>query len=62
MEDEEGLRRKIALYRRWLAEGADSHLARHYIRELAVAELALHKLTGETGNDASKPQPTDGDD
>jgi hypothetical protein len=61
MEDEEGLRRKIALYRRWLAEGVDQHLARHYFRELAVAELALRKLTGETGRVTPKPQPVDGE-
>jgi hypothetical protein len=61
MEDEEGLRRKIAHYRRWLAEGVDSQLAHHYFRELAVAELALRKLTGETDNDTPSPQPADGD-
>jgi hypothetical protein len=60
MEDEEGLRRKIALYRRWLAEGVDSQLARHYFRELAVAELALSKLTSETSDGTSK-QPAAGD-
>jgi hypothetical protein len=35
------LRRRIALYRRYLAEGIDADLAQTYLRELAEAEAEL---------------------
>ena len=47
------LRRRIALYRRYLAEGVDAELARHYLHEIrdATAELA------EIERDSGKREP-----
>lgn len=43
------LRRRIALYRRYLSEGVDAELARIYLHEIAVAEaeLARHEKQGD---------------
>ncbi len=41
------LRRRIALYRRYLSEGVDAELAQLYLREIAEAEAELAKLDGE---------------
>jgi hypothetical protein len=38
------LRRRIALYRRYLAEGIDADLAQTYLRELAEAEAELSEI------------------
>jgi hypothetical protein len=35
------LRQRIALYRRYLAEGVDGELARRYLREIVEAEAEL---------------------
>jgi hypothetical protein len=40
----EALRRKLALYRRYLAEGVDSDLARRYLEEIMAAEAELAQL------------------
>jgi hypothetical protein len=50
MEDRaEQLRRKIATYRRRLAEGVDSELARRFLEEILDAEAELTQLDGERG-------------
>lgn len=43
-ERAEMLRRRIALYRRYLAEGVDAELAWHYLNEIASAESQLAEL------------------
>jgi len=40
----ESLRRKIDLYRKYLAEGVDDTLGRRYLREIAAAEAELRAL------------------
>ena len=48
MEDRvETLRRRIAVYRRCLREGAEGTLAAVYRNEIAKAELELAELIGE---------------
>jgi hypothetical protein len=42
------LRRRIALYRRYLAEGVDADLARTYLSELAEAEAELWEIARGT--------------
>ena len=37
------LRRRVAMYRRYLADGVDALLARHYLREIVAAEAELAK-------------------
>jgi hypothetical protein len=44
----EGLRRRIVLYRRYLAEGVDADLAQTYLRELANAEAELSEIARST--------------
>jgi hypothetical protein len=39
------LRRRIALYRRYLREGVDAALAETYLREIRDAEAELGELT-----------------
>ena len=43
-ERAELLRRRIALYRRYLAEGVEAELAGHYLREIMDAEVELAGL------------------
>jgi len=38
------LRRRIEHYRRLLAEGVDSELARHYLRQIAADLLELSEI------------------
>jgi hypothetical protein len=40
----DALRRRIATYRRRLAEGIDIELAQHYLAEIAAAEAELEQL------------------
>ena len=40
-ESSEAIRRKLALYRRYLADGVDENLARVYLKEIEKAELLL---------------------
>ncbi len=48
MEDRaENLRRRITIYRRYLAEGVDSDLASQYLREILAAEKELERITRE---------------
>jgi len=45
MEDRaEGLRRRIATYRRWLAEGVSGETAQTYPIEIAKAEAELAQI------------------
>lgn len=41
LETEEILRRRIALYRRYLREGVDGELAAEYLKTIAADEAAL---------------------
>lgn len=43
------VRRKLALYREYLANGAESELARIYLREITRLEAELSQLESETG-------------
>ncbi len=43
-ERAEILRRRIALYRRYLAEGVDAELARQYLRDIAHMEAELAEI------------------
>jgi hypothetical protein len=43
----ENLRRKIELYRRYLREGVAAPLAAEYLREIAMAEAELERITGQ---------------
>ncbi len=43
----ETLRRRIALYRRYLSEGVDAELAQWYLRQIVEAEAELANLEGE---------------
>jgi hypothetical protein len=43
------LRKRIALYRRYLVEGVDADLALQYLRDLRVAEVELAEI--ERGTD-----------
>ena len=48
MEDRaETLRRRIALFRRYLEEGADCELAGHYLREIMMAGRELERLSDD---------------
>lgn len=48
MEDRaETLRRRIALYRRYLEEGVSADLASQYLRQIMAAKLELEGITGE---------------
>lgn len=48
MEDRaETLRRRIALYRRYLEGGADADLASQYLRAILTAEMELERISGE---------------
>jgi len=40
----EQLRRRLALYRRYLHEGVEAGLARIYLSEIAIAENLLRQL------------------
>jgi hypothetical protein len=40
-ESSEAIRRKLALYRGYLADGVDENLARVYLKEIEKAELLL---------------------
>ena len=42
------LRRRIAVYRRYLTEGADSELARRYPRQIAADNAELERLERDT--------------
>ena len=42
------LRRKIALYRKYLSEGIESDLARSYLREILEAETELAQIEKNT--------------
>jgi hypothetical protein len=44
----ETLRRRIALYRRYLAEGVDADLARQYLDHLAMDEAELAGIERDT--------------
>jgi hypothetical protein len=46
MEDDraELLRRRIALYRRYLGEGIEGALALDYLRQIAEAEAGLNRI------------------
>ncbi len=46
-ERAKALRRLIALYRRYLSEGAEGELAELYLRGIILAEAELAKLEGE---------------
>jgi hypothetical protein len=48
-ERAEILRRRIALYRRHLAEGVEAELAHHYLREIVSAESELAAIEKESG-------------
>ena len=48
-EHAESLRRRIALYRRYLAEGLDADLARIYLGELADADAELSEIARYCG-------------
>lgn len=50
----ETLRRRIALYRRYLHDGVSASLARQYLKEIAAAEAILAKLA-----DSGWKPPTD---
>jgi hypothetical protein len=41
----DALRRRIALYRRYLSEGVDAALAEIYLREIKEAQQALAELS-----------------
>lgn len=43
-ERAETLRRRIALYRRYLAEGVEADLARQYLRDIAHMEAELSQI------------------
>lgn len=43
-ENAETLRQRIALYRRYLAEGVDAEFAKIYTQEIAHAEASLRDL------------------
>ncbi len=48
MEDRaETLRRRIALYRRYLEEGVSAELASHYLRQIRTFEAELDQLANE---------------
>jgi hypothetical protein len=40
----DGLRNKIALYRRYLADGVDADLAERYLREIKRTEAELARI------------------
>jgi hypothetical protein len=48
-ERAEALRRRIATYRRWLAEGVPTEFARDYLNKIASAESELTEI--EKNND-----------
>jgi len=47
-ERADALRRRIALYRRYLAEGVDADLAQTYLRDLSEAEAELSEIAEGT--------------
>lgn len=47
-ERAEILRRRIALYRRYLAEGVEAELAQHYLREIVSTEAELAAIEKES--------------
>jgi hypothetical protein len=49
-ERTEILRRRIALYRRYLAEGVEVELARQYLRDIAQMEAELSQIGKSEGN------------
>lgn len=51
------LRRRIALYRRYLREGLDGDLTVIYLEEISKAEMELHRLLGGETNADSNTSP-----
>lgn len=51
------LRRRIALYRRYLREGLDGDLSVIYLEEIGKAELELHRLLGDGASADSNTSP-----
>ena len=49
-------RRRIALYRKYLAEGVDAALAQEYLHEIARAEAELVNIKNEA-NKVNEPAP-----
>lgn len=45
-ERAELLRRRITLFRRYLAEGVPAELARHYVEQIVADETELGKIEG----------------
>jgi len=50
------LRRRVALYRKYLSEGVDADLARTYLAEIAKDEALLAEIEGGT---SASPKPDD---
>jgi hypothetical protein len=50
----ETLRRRVALYRRYLKEGTDAHLAGRYLREIISATMELDRITDEARSRADR--------
>lgn len=46
-ENPEALRRRIALYRRYLREGVEGDLAVEYLKTIAADEAALDAIEGK---------------
>jgi len=51
MSQADDLRRKIALYREYLATGTDVGLAAIYLREITRLETELSQIEGAAGDD-----------
>ena len=51
------LRRRIALYRRYLREGLDGDLSVIYLEEISKAEMELHRLLGGGTDSGSNTSP-----
>jgi hypothetical protein len=54
MDRAETLRRRVAIYRRHLQEGATAELAAVYLREIASAEAELAAIEGEDQEPADR--------
>jgi hypothetical protein len=53
----DNLRRRIALYRRYLREGLDGDLGVIYLEEIGKAEAELHRLLGGETTAGSNTSP-----
>jgi hypothetical protein len=58
INDEEALRRRIALYREYLRRGVDGDLARVYLDEIGRAERTLAELHNRKPGSPPDREPT----